>query len=104
MKNKVDIFGTKYKIKYVDRVPLQEGDSSDAFYWGICDYDAKTISVATKNRRGKDLSEDDIKLNLLHELIHSFLGEGQYHCQNGDEPLVEWLAKCVRAAIKQNVI
>lgn len=99
----IDIFGTKFKIKYVDKIPLQEGDPQDIFYWGLCDHDTKTISITTKNRNGKEISNDDKLLSLLHEVIHAFLGEGQYHAYNNDEPLVEWLAKCFRSMIKQKI-
>lgn len=101
MKNKIDIFGTTYKIKYVDKI---EPENPDDFLWGCVIWKDKLIKIATKDTNGNNLTEDEIKLSLLHELMHFYLSTGQYNHLVGDEPLVEWLARCVLATIKQKVI
>ena len=45
------------------------------------------------------MSKDDMKLTLLHELIHAVLDEGQYGNVSADEPMVEWLARCIKSLL-----
>lgn len=45
-----------------------------------------------------------MKLTFLHELMHVILSTGQYNNCNNDEPLVEWLARCIYSLKNQNII
>lgn len=103
MKNKViSIFNTKYKVKFVDRINnLQEGDSR--YTMGLCDPSRYMIWVATKDIDGKDLDINVIKVTLIHEIIHAILSEGQYLDSYDNEPLVEWLAKCIKSMLDKKV-
>jgi len=97
-----DIFGTKWKVEYVDRVPV---DDELDFRFGECDPVAKKILVAKMNRDGDDfLDEREIRLTLLHEITHAILSDGGYKNSNMDEPLVEWIAKCILSLREQDKI
>lgn len=99
-KNKtVNIFGSKYKIKYVE-----DCSDDEIFRFGRCDHVQKTILIATKDNKGNNLSPEEVKLSLYHELVHAILMSGQYLNSNKDEPLVEWLARCLNSLIKQKVL
>lgn len=43
------------------------------------------------------MDKSDAKITLLHELIHAILDEGQYSNASNDEPMVEWLARCLKS-------
>lgn len=109
MKEKeVNIFGTKYRIIYANRVEdveeakelLEEGEA----LWGITDHDNKLIVVSTKNLAGKPRAKEDIEITLYHELVHALLVSGQYLTCNSDEPLVEWLARCMYTMKQQKIL
>lgn len=97
----IKIFNAKYKLIFVDCV---EPSKQDDFAFGHCNSARYTIKVSTKGPDGKPLSDDIIMQSLLHELIHAILNEGQYLGYSDDEPLVEWLAKCLKHLIDQQVI
>ena len=85
---KIDIFGTKYTIKIVDR--LQDGD---AIYTGSTYHDSLIIKIAKYVNEAK-MSNEEMTRTLLHEINHAILASGQYLDSNNDEPLVEWIARC----------
>ncbi len=101
MKSSVNIFGTRYRIKYVDNISSSE---DGPFCYGETDRLNKTITIATKDREGKSLSPEEIEVTFYHELMHVIFGEGQYLSCNDDEPLVEWCAKCLRSFKKQGIL
>lgn len=43
------------------------------------------------------MDKSEAKITLIHELIHAILDEGQYHGSSADEPMVEWLARCLKS-------
>lgn len=94
---KFEIFGTIWTIRYQDRIE-SEGES---FIFGHTDSVGKVITVATKDRNNEDLLEREIELTTLHEIIHALMLEGQYNNTSEDEPLVEWLAKCLLSLKEQ---
>lgn len=89
----VDFFGTKWKIKFVDTIEVPDGNQVD----GLTDSTNKILSIAVKNN-------SETELTFLHELIHSMLNTGQYLNSSRDEPMVEWLARCFNALIKQGIL
>lgn len=96
----VKIFNTKYKIKFVDSIPSTiEG----GFTFGICESQLFTIKVAIKDKNGKPLDKSIIRTSLMHELMHAILIEGQYLGYSEDEPLVEWMAKCICSLLDQKI-
>lgn len=98
---KFNLFGTKYKMKFMDVVP---NDDAEKFTWGDTDGRTHTIRIATKDVNSKPIDEDEIDITLLHELYHAILNEGQYTNCSSDEPLVEWLARCTHSLRKQGVL
>ena len=101
-KNKeFELFGAKYSIEYVNKIPSeQEG----IFTSGLTNSAAGTIKIAKLDYNGNPMNKDTQKTVLLHELIHAILDEGQYKNASGDEPMVEWLARCLKSLIDQKVI
>lgn len=97
-----DLFGVKWTIKYVDK--LEETSKENGYFFGVSHVDSATIQVALLDSKGKPLSESAIRLTLLHELVHAILGSGGYENSTHDEPMVEWLARCINSLQKQKVI
>lgn len=97
----IKIFNASYKLRFVDEIESEEGGE---WAYGTCNSAANIITIATKGIDGKPLKDDVLKVTLLHELIHAILNEGQYRNSSSDEPQVEWLAKCLKHLIDQQVI
>lgn len=97
---KIDIFGTKYTIKYVKEVV----DRDDCWIYGHTDSINKVIRISTTLPNGKPVQKEELEFTLLHEVLHALLLSGQYINSSNDEPLVEWLARCIHSLKKQNVL
>lgn len=94
-KNKtINIFGSKWKIMFVDSIEVEDGASVD----GLTDSTNRVISICTKQ------TKNEIEITLLHELIHAILNTGQYLQSSKDEPMVEFLARSFLALIKQGIL
>lgn len=101
MKNKtINIFGSKYKIKYIDKVYDEEGN----WIYGKVDTSNKEILISTLLHDDKPVQREEAEISLYHEIYHAILITGQYMQCSNDEPLVEWLARCTYSLIKQNVL
>ena len=101
LKNKsFNIFGSKYRIKFVDNVLNEEGD----WTYGKIDTYSKEIQVSIKLSNGKDMQENEILITLYHEIIHAILSAGQYINSSEEEPLVEWLARCILSLKNQKIL
>ena len=98
-----ELFGTKWLVKFVDRVCIENADPNK-FYFGHCDSIHNVIQVTTKDLNGGPIPDDTIVLSLVHEMIHSVFDGGGYINTNEDEPLVEWTAKCVISLLKQKAL
>lgn len=85
-----ELFGSKWKVKFVDSI-----QNEDDFLLGVTMNDRNTILISTLNLSGEPLSKEQIKLTILHEVFHSIFYSGQYLQATGDEPLVEWCARCI---------
>lgn len=97
---KFNIFGTTYKVQWVDRLT----DDNGYFLFGKQFSVDKVLKVNTKITDEKTpLPEDEVELSYYHELVHAILYEGGFHQEN-NEPLVEWFAKCLRSLKKQKAI
>lgn len=97
-----DLFGIKWTIKYVDK--LEETSKERGYFFGISHVDSATIQIALLDSKGEPLSEEAIRITLLHELTHAILGSGGYEQSTQDEPMVEWIARCINSLQKQEVI
>lgn len=101
LKNKsFNIFGTKYRIKFMDNVLDKEGN----WIYGKVDTTSKEILISTKLSNGKDVQENEILITLYHEIMHAILLIGQYTDYSSDEPLVEWLARCILSLKNQKIL
>ena len=58
---------------------------------------ANEIHIARSDFYGNPVDSSEHKITLIHELIHAILNEGQYLSSSGDEPMVEWLARCIKS-------
>lgn len=85
-------FNEVYSIRYVDHI---DSEDDNTYSFGCTDLVNKVITIALKGSDDKRYSDSHIKQILRHELVHVILAEGQYLEENLDEPLVEWLAKCI---------
>ena len=102
MKNKeFDLLGVKYTIQYIDKIDT--GDEH-IFRFGNTNTAAHEITLARLDFDGKPMDKSEAKITLLHELIHAILDEGQYRGSSGDEPMVEWLARCLKSLMDQKII
>lgn len=100
-KNKtVNIFGSKYKIKYLDKVFDEKGN----WIFGTTSNGKKEILLSTVLEDGKPIQKEELEITLYHKLIHAILMTGQYMVCNDDEPLVEWLARCLYTLKNQKVL
>lgn len=97
----IDIFGTKYNIKYVDKIPMP---NEHTWRFGEENSANHTIEICTKFYNGSSVSDEELDKNLIHECIHAILDEGQFFEESSNEPLVEWLARCIYSLKKQKVI
>lgn len=98
---KIDLLGTTYQVKFVDLIEVNDDGSC---MMGECDSSIQLIRVCKKDRLGNPLSEELIKQNLCHEIVHAILNEGQYLNQSEDEPMVEWLGRNIYQLFKQKVL
>lgn len=89
---KFEIYKSKWNLEFVDSV---ETFGDEEFRYGECDTLKKTIRIALKDNDGGDIDKRDVDVTIAHEFIHCMLDEGGYNEISANEPLVEWLAKCV---------
>ena len=90
---KIDLFGTKYTIKLIDKL-----EDENSRYDGMTHHDSFTIEIARYVDNSK-LNNEEMAKTLLHEINHAIFASGQYLQTNNDEPLIEWLARCMYSLI-----
>ena len=93
----IDIFGTKYTVKEVPEIV-----DGDYYLFGKADNKSRQVQIAS-TLKGIKQPESIKELTLMHEIVHCILMEGQYLSVNQDEPLVEWIARCLISLKKQGV-
>lgn len=98
---KINLFGTVYIIRHVSN--LKDDKDGHEIFGCLHGAPDRLIEIA-ENMNDKPLSEEEKRLTLLHELFHAFLYSGQYLSCGDDEPLVEWLSRCMNEALKSKVI
>lgn len=97
----INIFGTTYTIEYVDKIEI---DNPNAWRFGEENSASHTIQICTKLYNGLPIGKEEINKNMMHEIIHAILDEGQYFSESSNEPLVEWLARCIYSILKQDIL
>lgn len=90
----IDIFGSKWKLKFVDKIDLEDDSNPD----GITDANKRLIAISTNQ------SDNETIITLLHELIHAILDTGQYLNSSQNEPMVEFVARSLYSLTKQRLI
>lgn len=90
----IDIFGSKWKLKFVDKIDLEDDSNPD----GITNANKRLIAISTNQ------SDNEIIITLLHELIHTILDTGQYLNSSQNEPMVEFVARSLYSLTKQRLI
>lgn len=98
----IDIFGTKWKVKFEDQVYNKFNDN--AWVFGITVGYSRTIFVSKKDVDGNPIPDEEIEATVMHELIHAVLDTGQYNQSSADEPLVEWLSKCFLMLLHKDIL
>ena len=85
---------------------MQKGwlDEKGDWIYGKVDTSSKEIQISIKLSNGKDVQENEILITLYHEIIHAILLTGQYINSSSDEPLVEWLARCILSLKNQKIL
>ena len=97
---KIKIGNSTWKVKILDKVNKDEEN-----YWlGSSNSLYKTIEVSTKYPDNTDLEYITKLETYYHEIIHSIFSEGQYLDEEKNEPLVEWVAKCLAQLKLQDAI
>lgn len=106
MKNKqinFTLFKEPWTITYRD-VVSQESANGGEFTDGICNAEEFKIELATKTSNGNNKPARYLEMVKLHELVHCILSTGCYIEENRNEPLVEWIAKCLLDLKEQKII
>lgn len=94
---KVLIDDIEYKVDEVSNKELQlTSEDLKGNYWGDTRYKKASIRVC------EGMAEDEVKITLVHEIIHAILQERGFDQQNNDEALVDGLAHALRMLAKQN--
>lgn len=94
------LFGSTWKIQYVKGLQDEEGK----WLWGLTESPSLTIKINTIAPDGTPIPKQELKITLLHEIVHSIFFTGQYLNCNNDEPLVEWTARCLKTLKDQHII
>lgn len=101
---KFKIFESPWTIKFQDYVSTETDDGREIWAFGIAKPAERKIFISTKTEEGIPIPSSEIKLTVLHEVIHAFLVTGQYLSAYQDEPLVEWLARCIFSMINSKTV
>ena len=94
-------FDEVYSLEFVDSITNPD---EDAHSFGYTDLVSKRIVIALRDNGGRPHSESHIRNIIRHELMHVILLEGQYLSEGADEPLVEWLAKCIGILLNNKIL
>ena len=100
---KFNLFGTEYTIKYVDKIEDKNSRDEDVEIYGQTIYCSREIKIA-KTVYGEKQPLEEMRLTLLHEIMHAIFTSGQYLSCSSDEPLVEWVSRCLNQLIKEKII
>lgn len=92
----INLFGTKFKIKYVKWLELEHGE----YDYGVCNNTKQEITIAVGAPNGVSFSDETIELTLIHEIVHAILMSGQILDTNNNESAVEWIARCIYSIFK----
>lgn len=92
------MFGSNVKIKFID--DFTEEEKKGRVLFGNYKCLEQNIYVA-KKPSNVVINENELQISLYHEIVHFILSTGNYNREYEDEPLVEWIARCLVALKKQ---
>lgn len=93
---KVLIDDVEYTVSSASSDELQKEILSSDNIIGACNYNNQTIKISDS------INEGNVKVTLLHEIIHAILSERGLNDQCSDEMLVDNMAHALRMLVKQN--
>lgn len=94
---KVLIDDIEYNVEEVSHKELQLiSEDLKGEYWGDTRYKQASICIC------EGMAEDEVKITLVHEIIHAILHERGFDQQNNDEAMVDGLAHALRMLAKHN--
>lgn len=99
---KFKIFGEPWKIQWVKCI--LNPDNPELWRFGETDNGTHTLKISQETVDGTPIPKRTQEVTKMHELVHVMLDEGQYLEETQNEPLVEWLAKCLVSLKEQNVL
>lgn len=94
-----DIFGTTYIIKFVDTLDKED----NLLHYGCTVGNTKEIRISKEVMKTKQ-PDSELYITLVHEIVHVILDTGQWFEESSNEPLVEWLARCIISLLKQDIL
>ncbi|MCP9305804.1 hypothetical protein [Lacticaseibacillus paracasei] len=86
----------EYTVSTASSDELQKEVLSPDNIIGACNYNNQTIKISDS------INEGNVKVTLLHEIIHAILSERGLNDQCEDEMLVDNIAHAIRMLAKQN--
>lgn len=98
---KFDLFGSVWTVKFK---PYCQAPDDDKIIFGYSNGQDREIVIGLNSHRHHKFSKEEVKLTLLHEIVHAIFGTGCYNNTSDDEPLVEWTARCISSLMKQNIL
>lgn len=100
----INLLGVKYSIKFMDTVLNRDPDGTEISVWGLCNHDKRSIYIATKNSEMKPRSRDEIRITLIHEILHAICTSYQYFNTSSDEPFIEIMARSINSMINSDLL
>ena len=105
----IELLGSTYKIKWVDRITEEkekekekEEEKETSWLFGRTTPSLRTIEIATLNEKDEPMIEEQIATTFWHEVSHAIIVEGCYSSYNKDEPFIEWVGKNLKFLIENN--
>ena len=96
----IELLGSTYKIKWVDRVAKEKEETS--WLLGRTTPSLRTIEISTLNEKDEPIIEEQIAATFWHEVSHAIIVEWCYSNYNDDEPFIEWVGKNLKFLIENN--
>ena len=99
---KFKIFGEPWDIKWIDCIKNPE--NPEMWRFGETDTGEHLIRISTQTIKGKPIKARSQEVTKMPELLHAILDEGQFLDESVNEPLVEWIAKCLVSLKEQKIL
>lgn len=94
---KFDLFGDIIDVCFLPKVC-----NKNKWIFGDSNFAEQRIRLSLYKPSGAPLSPQQINQTFIHECVHIMLESGQFLNESNDEPLVEWLGKCINVMFMAN--